>query len=114
MSATIRSSSSTRCTRPRGDSLPLGIGDQHRNMRERPVALGTVLGAIGPVEHAGIAQIAVGAGEAVGELGLVHLADGRKQMLPDRADIALGVQHLIGDTGKCCIAEDRIVPDPVF
>ena len=35
-------------------------------------------------------------------------------MLPDRPDIALRIEHFIGDAGQCAIAEDRIVADPVF
>ena len=62
--------------KPLGDGLPFGVVNQHGDMRKRPVALRILLGAIGPVEHAGIAQVAVGAGEAVGEFRFVHAADG--------------------------------------
>ena len=96
------------------DGLPLDIVDQDRNMGQRPAALRILLGAIGPVEDAGIAQIAVGAGEAVGKLRLVHAADGGEKMLPDRPDIAVRVEHFIGNAGKRAIAENRIVFVPVL
>ena len=35
-------------------------------------------------------------------------------MLPDRTDIALGIEHFIGNAGERTIAEDRIVADPVL
>ena len=59
-----------------GDGLPFGVVDQNGHMRKGPVALRILLGAISAIEHAGIAQVAVGAGEAAGKLRLVHAADG--------------------------------------
>ena len=35
-------------------------------------------------------------------------------MLPDRPDIALRVEHFVGNAGKRAIAKDRIVADPAF
>ena len=78
-------------------------------MGQWPASVGTLLGAVDPVENAGVAQVAVGAGEAVGEFRFVEPSERREQPLPDRADIALPVEHLVGDTGKGAVAEDRIV-----
>lgn len=79
------------------DVRPFLFVDQNRNVRQRPASLGTLLGAVDAIEHAGVAQIAVGAREAVGKFGLVEPPKRREQPLPDRADIALLVEHFVGN-----------------
>ena len=80
-----------------GDRLPFALVDQQRHMRQRPGALGGAGLVVDAVVDAGIAQILVGAGEAARQLLGAQRIERVDERLPDRAQCAAGVDHLVGD-----------------
>ena len=80
-------------------------------MRDRPAAFADPGRPIGSIENTGIAKIAVGAGEALGQLLFCHAHQRRQEVLPDGADGAFVVDHFIRDAGQGTIGKGRIVAD---
>ena len=60
----MRSSRSARWTRPRASRAALLLLDEHRDVGERPGALGRAGGVVLAIVDAGVAQVLVAAGEA--------------------------------------------------
>ena len=72
-------------------------------MRQRPFALIGAGLVVDAVIDAGVAQILVGAGEALAELFGPQFVQRLDEVLPDRAGIARCIDHLVDD------AVDRLV-----
>ena len=78
-------------------------------MRDRPAAFADPCRPIGPIENAGIAQIAVGAGKALGQFLFRHARQRRQEVLPDGPYSAGIVDHFIGDAGQGTIGKGRLL-----
>ena len=77
-------------------------------MGDRPAALADALGSIGAVKYPGVAKIAVGAGKAVVQFLLGHMAERAEQVLPNGAHCTRVVDHLVGNTRQCAIGKGGI------
>ena len=79
---------------------PFVLADDQRHMGQGPGSLLAFGAVILAVEHPGIAQILVGALEAGGEFVRPQFVECLDQHRPGGADIAFGIQHLVGYAGQ--------------
>ena len=93
------------------DLLPLALGDDEGDVRERPFALrrAHALGVIAPraVGDAGIAEILVAIGEATLDLRTGELVQRFEEAHPVPARHAFFRGELVGDTGQRLVAGDH-------
>lgn len=92
------------------DQHPVGLVDDQRHVRQRPGALLAGGPVIFAVEHAGVAQILVGALETVAETLRAELVEAGEQLAPAGAHIARRVDHLIGNAVEQPVVGDQPMP----
>ena len=95
-----------------GDLVPLGFVDHHRHMAQRPVAIRRLRLAVLAEEDAGIAQILIAAGEALGDVVFRERQEMVDELAPDRTHETGAVEQLVGDAGqrliRCQLAGDGL------
>ena len=80
---------------PGADACPFRLVDEQRDMRQRPFALLGAGAVVDAVVDAGVAQILVGAGEALLQLVGAELLERGDELRPDRPRIARRVDHFV-------------------
>ena len=73
--------------------------------RPRPFGSGRIL--VDAIEHAGIAQMAIGGGEAAADLLRPQRREHGEQRLPMRPHAAVAVHHLVEDAGQRAVARQQ-------
>ena len=88
---------------------PLAGLDDERHMAERPRPLDARRILVDAIEHAGIAQVSIGGGEAAIDLLAAEASEHRQQRLPVRAHPAVAVHHLVENAGQPPIAGNELL-----
>ena len=78
-------------------------------MAERPWPLDARRILVDAIEHAGIAQIPIGGGEAAIDLVAAEAREHRQQRLPVRAHAAVAVHHLVENAGQRPVAGNELL-----
>jgi hypothetical protein len=92
---------------PGRQARPFLRRDDEGDMGQRPGALAVLRVVVDAVEHAGVAQVALGAGKALVELARADIGEAGEDRLPVLARLAALVEDLVIDAGDGFVARQH-------
>ncbi len=90
-----------------GEDGRLFLLHEDGDMRERPGALARTLGAVLAIEDTGVAQVLVAARKATLQVRRGQIGEMVDEGPPDRADVAMGIEQLVGDAGRRAVVREQ-------